>query len=68
MLEDAGATGWRLSPKEMLEIGSLDGQQSPMVHGAVKWLAKNMSAWSSVMEKIEKVRHAAPNRRSPGKD
>ncbi len=68
VLEDAGAAGWHLSPKEMLEIGSLGGQQSPMVHGAVKWLAKNMSAWSSVMEKIEKVRHAAPNRRSPGKD
>ena len=59
--ENAGAAGWHLTQREMLEISSLGNLQRPMVHGAVKWLAKNMSAWSSIMERIERSRRSGPD-------
>lgn len=61
--ENSEAAGWRLSRHEVERLAAAGGTGRPMVSGPTAWLAKNMSVWSSLMEKMERGRRAKAGRR-----
>ncbi len=56
--ENSKAAGWRLTRQELHRLASAGSQGRPMASGPVGWLAKNMSVWSSLLEKMERSRRA----------
>ena len=60
--ENAEAVGWHLTHPEIEKLAAAGSRGRQLVSGPVGWLAKNMSMWSLLMEKMERSRRKGGGR------